>query len=160
MKTALKTAMTASISKVLETMFYMSLEFNDGDTLEAGVIKRAKKTIACRIDFEGKFSGYFILFIPEKLLFDMTESFMGLDRNDITDEHSSGIIKETINMLAGSTLSGFDDKIVFQLSIPEIVDTGKAAESRKGQGEEEIVVVTETIEGHLALKAVIESGYA
>ena len=83
---------------------------------------------------------------------------MGLDRNDITDEHSGGIIKETINMLAGSTLSNFDDKTVFQLTIPELIDTGKAADSVKGEGEEEIVVVAETIEGCLALKAVVESG--
>ncbi len=157
MKTALKTAMTASISEVLETMFYMALEFNDEDTLEAGVIKEAKKTIACRINFKGKFSGYFILFIPKELLIDMTESFMGLDKNEISDELSSGMIKETINMLAGSVLSNYDDKIVFRLSIPEIVDTAEAAESEKGQDEEEIVVVAETIEGCLALKAVIEA---
>ena len=157
MKTAMTTAMTTSISEVLETMFYMSLEFNNKNTLEEDIIKDAKKTIACWISFKGKFSGCFILFIPEKLLFDMTESFMRLDRDDITNEHSSGIIKETINMLAGSTLSNFDDKIVFQLSIPEIIDTAKAVGSGKGEGEEEIVVVTDTMEGCLALKAVVES---
>ncbi len=73
MKTALKTAMTASISNVLETMFFMSLEFNDQTILEAGDIPGEDKTISCRIGFKGKFSGYFILLVPEKLLFEFRD---------------------------------------------------------------------------------------
>jgi len=157
MKEAMKTAMTTSISEVLETMFYMSLEFSDQATLEEDVMKDTVNTTACKIDFKGRISGYFVLFIPDKLLLDMTENFMGLDKEDITDEHSSGTLKEAINMLAGSALSGFDDKVVFQLSIPEIIDIGNATSAGKGKSEEEIVIVTETIEGYLAIKAVIES---
>jgi chemotaxis protein CheY-P-specific phosphatase CheC len=158
MKTALKTAMMTSISEVIETMFFMSLEFSDNASIETDVIKDTENNIACRIDFSGKFSGYFIFIMPEKLILEMTESFMGLDRNDITEEHSSGTIKEAINMLAGSSLSAFDSTIVFDLSIPEIVDTSEVVSSGKGS-EEEITVVTETMEGCMALKAVIESGW-
>ncbi len=134
----------------------MTFEFNDQTNLEAGGMPGEGKTIACRIGFKGRFSGCFILLVPEKLLFDLTESFMGLDRGDITDEHIGGTIKEAVNMLAGSTLSGFDDTIEFQLTIPEIIDVDKTTDLGKGPGEEEIVVVTETMEGFLALKAVIE----
>ncbi len=158
MKKALKTAMTASISEVFETMFFMSLEINDQTTLEASGILSTEKTMTCWIGFKGIFSGCFILIIPERLLFDLAESFMGQDRGDITDEHISGTIKEALNMLAGSSLSGFNDKIEFQLTIPEMIDISKATDLGKGSEEEEIVVVTETTEGNLALKAVIESG--
>jgi CheY-specific phosphatase CheX len=96
--------------------------------------------------------------VPDKLILEMTVNFMGLDRNDITEEHSSGTIKEAINMLAGSTLSAFDDTVVFDLSIPKIVDSFEVSAPDKGP-EEEITVVTETMEGCMALKAVIESGW-
>ncbi len=157
MKKALKTAMMASISEVLETMFFMSLEFNEQTTLEASGLLDVDKTIACRIKFKGGFSGYFILFVPGKLLFNLAESFMGQDRDDITDEHINGTIKEAINMLAGSTFASFNDKIDFQLTIPEIIDISKATGLGKKPDEEEIVVVTETTEGSLALKVVIEN---
>ncbi len=156
MKKAVKTAMMTSISEVIETMFFLSLEFNDQTTFEeSGIL--SGKPCACKIGFEGGFSGCFFLLVPEKLLNYMAQSFMGLDKDDLKDEHINGTIKETINMLAGSTLSGYDDKVEFQLAIPEIVDSGKATDSGKEAGEEDIVVITETTEGYLAFKTVIKS---
>ncbi len=156
MKKTLKKTMMTAISEVFETMFFMSLEIDDQATLETSGILGADTTIACRIGFKGNISGCFILFIPEKLLSDLTENFIGIDSADITAEHTEGTLKEALNMLAGSTLSGYDDKIEFHLTIPEILDISKATDLGKGTGEEEIVVVTETTEGSLALKAVIE----
>ena len=105
MKTALKTAMTTSISEVLETMFFMSLEFSEDGSIENDVIKDSEKTIACRISFSGKFNGYFMFLVPEKVILEMTKNFMGMDKDDITEEQSGGTIKEAINMLAGSVKS-------------------------------------------------------
>ncbi len=155
MKTALKTAMMASISEVLETMFFLSLEFNDQTTLEDSGVLDADKPLACQIGFEGNFSGYFILLVPNKLLNYMTVSFMGMEEDELIDEYINGTIKETINMLAGSTFSNFDDTAEFQLNIPKIVDIDKAITLDKDQ--EEITVIVETTEGHLALKTVFST---
>ncbi len=157
MKTAMKTAMMTSISEVLETMFFLSLEMNDQITLESSGLLDAGKNSACRIEFKGSFSGSFFLLVPEKLLLNMAVSFMGLTEDEITDEHTFGTIKEAINMLAGSTFTSYDDAIEFQLTIPEIIDNSKVISSGKGDGEEEVVVIAETTEGYLIFKAVIES---
>ena len=157
MKTALKTAMASSISEVLETMFFMFLDFSDNASIEKDVMGDGNKVVACKINFEGKYSGNFIFLVPENILLEMTESFMGLDRSEISEEESKGTIKEAINMLAGATLSSFDNSLVFNLSIPEIVDAQEAIASLK-EKEDEINVVTNTAEGYIALKAVVESG--
>ncbi len=68
MKTTLKTAMMASISEVLDTMFFLPLEFSDQASPETDGVLGEDKTIACRIGFKGRFSGYFTLFIPENML--------------------------------------------------------------------------------------------
>lgn len=157
MKTALKTAMATSISDVLETMFFMFLDFGDNASIESDVVGDSDKVLACKINFKGEFSGHFIFLVPENILLEMTENFMGLDGGDISKDEIEGTIKEAINMLAGATLSSFDSSLVFNLSIPELVDANDAAASVK-ETEDEIVVVTNTAEGHIALKAIIESG--
>jgi len=151
--------METSISEVFETMFFLPLEMNDQISLEASGLMNTGQTIACRIDFTGSFSGYFILFIPEKLGFHLAVSFMGAEEEEITDMHISGTIKEAINMLAGSTFTSFDNTIEFQLTIPETTDVNQETVPGGMVEEREIVVIAETAKGYLALKAVIESGY-
>ncbi len=157
MKKALKTAMMVSISEVFETMFFLTLEENEQLTLKGSDLLNPDTTITTRIDFKGSFSGYFIFFIPEKLLTYLAICFMGLEEEELTDEHTHGTIKEALNMLAGSALSSYDEKIEFHLTIPEILDINKAIELEKGSDEEEIVVVMETNEGYLALKSVFKN---
>jgi hypothetical protein len=168
MKTTLKTAMMASISEVLDTMFFLPVEFSDPAGTETDGIVDEDKTIACRIGFQGRFSGYFTLFVPENMLFTLTENFMGLNPDHITSEHTFGTVKEALNIMAGGTLSGFDDTIEFQLTIPEIIESQQAIieiidmnnkiSVGKREDEKELVVKTKTTEGSLVLRAVITSG--
>ncbi len=157
MKKALKTAMMTAISEVFETMFFLTLEEKEQLTLEGSNLLNPDTTITARIDFKGSFSGCFIFLIPGKLLTYLAVCFMGLKEDEITDEHTIGTMKEALNMLAGNALSGYDDKVEFHLSIPEIIDISNTADLGKGSGEEEIVVVMETNEGYLALKAVLKN---
>lgn len=157
MKTALKAAMTTSISNVFETMFFMVLEFDDQMTPDTCQATWKDEILVCRIAFKGKFSGHFYLFIPEALLYILTENFMAMDKEDITAEHLIGTLKEAVNMLAGSTLSNFDDTLVFQLSIPEIMDIDDIRVVKTKSGEEKISIVTETPEGCLALSVVFNT---
>jgi len=157
MKTALKTAMATSISEVLETMFFMSLDFGNNASIETDVVGDSDKVVACKITFKGEFSGHFVFLVPENTLLEMTENFMGLDSGDISKEETEGTAKEAINMLAGATLSSFDSGLVFNLSMPEILDSKEATASAK-ESEDEIIVVTNTAGGYIALKAIVESG--
>lgn len=157
MKTALKKAMMVSISEVLETMFFMSLEFDKQATLESCGIIDEGRSVVCHLGFKGVFSGYFLLFIPDNILREMTESFMGQDKETITRQHNEGTIKEMLNMMAGSTFSIYDKQAEFQLDIPMLVDVKSINDPIVASEGEEITVITETIEGYIALKIIIQS---
>ena len=156
MKKNLKTAMMASISNVLETMFFMPLEFDEQVDLEAVGLLGEGKTKVCRLNFKGRFSGYFILFVPEGLLFTFTENFMGMEKDEITKDHINGTLKELLNMVAGDTFTNFDDTLDFQLGIPEQIVFDSIPESGITEGEDEIVTIIETTEGYLAIKIVLD----
>ncbi len=157
MKKNLKTAMMASISNVLETMFFMPIEFDEQVDLEAvGLIGEGKTTV-CSLNFKGKFSGYFILFMPEKLLFTITENFMGMEKDEINKDHINGTVKELLNMVAGGTFTNFDDTLDFQLGIPDRIHLDSLPESDQKTGDNEILVVIETTQGYLAIKMVLDT---
>ncbi len=144
----LKKMMTTSISEVLETMFFMALEFEDYESLDSCGILHEKNVEVCRLVFSGIFSGHFSIFIPEQLLISMAVDFMGEEKENITREHSDGIIKEVINMVAGNMFAAYDNQIEFKLGIPEMIDTDTfLAEITKAPPKE--LILAESIEGYL-----------
>ena len=144
----LKAAMTASISEVLETMFYMPLEFEDqGDALKRGILN-APDLVICKLDFKGKLSGHFIMIIPENVLISMARDFMGEDRNTIKRIHTEGIIKEVVNMVVGHMFSTIDDTNDFHLGIPQIIENGGILKELS-ENIPESHVVAESIEGFI-----------
>jgi CheY-specific phosphatase CheX len=150
MKETLKEAIITSISEVLETMFFMSLEFNEPSALTDYINQAQDKLEACYLDFKGKLSGRFLFIVPHGILSAMTQSFMGQDASQIDVSHREGTIKEIVNMIAGNTFRHFDDESVFNLAIPEIIDLNKAIQIKSES--EEINLIIETIDGHMALK--------
>jgi chemotaxis protein CheY-P-specific phosphatase CheC len=142
----LKSAMTASISEVLETMFYMPLECDDSVKRNPEELFGQPDLRVCRLDFSGKLSGRFIMMIPESLLVTMAADFMGEDPLNIKRQHSDGIIKEVLNMVAGHMFSTMDSNSEFKLGIPEIVDDPAVIASFK-QGPPEGLLVAEAIDG-------------
>ncbi len=142
----MKAAMTASISDVLETMFYMPLEFEDtGDPESRGVFDISDLRV-CRLFFKGKISGHVIMMIPENLLVSMAVDFMGEDRENIRRMHTDGIIKEVVNMVLGHMLSNQDDKNDFHLGIPEILE-GREPVDAVRLNPPECFVLAESVEG-------------
>lgn len=123
-------AMTTSISEVMETMFYLPVEFPEESTFIQSGMGKHKPNMACRLGFSGDFSGYFILVIPKNLLVDMTENFMGESRENLKEEHLSGTLTETLNMICGNTLSRVDSNVPFELDIPKVIDEPDIPESR------------------------------
>lgn len=145
----LKSKMTTSISEVLETMFYMSLEFEEQTDINSSGLLDASNIRVCKLVFSGNMSGHFILITPESLLLTMAEDFMGESRENILKEHTDGIIKEVINMVAGNMFAALDDRVEFKLGIPEMVEDTSIINSLR-EKEPEGLVLAESFDGYLA----------
>lgn len=118
-KTLMKVIMT-SISEVMETMFYLPVEF--GEESELSQCGMDDKNIwISRLTFTGDASGHLILAAPENLILEMAENFMGESKENLTKEHLSGTLTEMLNMVCGNALSKIESKLPFELGIPEII---------------------------------------
>ncbi|RJP75929.1 MAG: chemotaxis protein CheX [Desulfobacteraceae bacterium] len=152
---SLKTAMMTSISEVLETMFFMSLDFDIHATLENSDIMHNDLSMACRLNFTGPFSGCLLIIVPKDLLAHMTESFMGLEQDKITAQHREGTIKELANMIAGNTFSTLNNQIEFKLAIPELIDTRTVSDQYLPTKERDVEIITETTGGLWGAKIIL-----
>ncbi len=154
MKEALKTAMMTSISEVLETMFFMTIEPSEvAGWADAVDDMSGEKYFASRINFSGPLSGFFILSIPETILSSMAEMFMGIEAAEVSETHRTGIISEAINMIAGNTFSKLDDQAVFHLEIPTLVDSATLSGAPGGPEAERLFFRIETPSGCLGMQA-------
>ena len=147
-KKTLITAMKSSISEVMETMFFMPVEFPNMEELESS--DKADQIIISKLNFRGAFSGYFILSVPGKLALSLTLDFLGEDENNISGEQISETMKEILNMLAGGAFTHYDDSVLFNLDIPETVNSDKAETDESGL-EEKIIVIIQTPDDCLSL---------
>jgi CheY-specific phosphatase CheX len=134
----------------METMFYLPVEFGEKPTvLNLSGMDGNKPGMACQLKFSGDFSGYVTLLIPEDLLFEMTQSFMGESSENLGDEHLVGTLTETLNMICGNALSRIDSKIPFELDIPKVMDESKILES-------EIFTIVKTPQSMLAINITMD----
>jgi len=143
--------MKNSISDVLETMFFLSLDFSDDiDILEQWDTGK-DPVIAAKLSFSGPLSGYAVFCIPKKSALSITADFMGKDEQEISDDQINETIKEIINMIIGNTFSKYDPDVVFDLGVPELVEFH---DSIKGlpDSEKSFSVVIETLENYLAFQ--------
>ncbi len=118
----LTTAITTSISEVMETMFYLPVELDEASTLHQSGMDKHKPNMACRLSFSGDVSGCLTLLIPKALLSELTENFMGEPLEQLEDEHFLGTLTEMLNMICGNALSRVDSKTPFELDIPQVID--------------------------------------
>lgn len=152
-KEALITAMKTSISEVLETMFFLPLEFPDEVNPQEMWGEQKEEPVVGKLTFSGPFAGELMFFIPRDLAVSLTGSFLGEDEASISEDNITETVKELTNMIAGSTFGNYDDQAVFDLGIPKIVNFDEA----KGQGAdgEEIFIPVDTLDDKLALKVVV-----
>lgn len=129
MKKKLMTAVMTSISEVMETMFFLPVEFASDATLaKCGLDK--EKTPACQLSFSGDISGRIILLVHESLVAEMAQNFMGESCEHLTDEYLMGTLTEMLNMVCGNALSKIDADIPFELGIPEKIDASDIAQTQ------------------------------
>jgi CheY-specific phosphatase CheX len=143
MKKLLMKAIKTSISEVMETMFFLPVEFGRQVTLaQFGMDK--KNTMACRLAFTGDSSGRLILLAPINLIVEMAENFMGEPRETLTEDYFSGTLTEMLNMVCGNALSKTNSLISFKLGIPQIINVSEVSEN-------EVFTIVETMDSKMAV---------
>ncbi len=126
---SLMTVMMTSISEVMETMFFLPVEFGEETKAINDRMKEYKPDMACQLKFSGDVSGKITLLIPESLLGEMAENFMGTPKEELTSEHISGTLTEILNMVCGNALGKAESKVPFELAIPEMIDESTISDS-------------------------------
>jgi CheY-specific phosphatase CheX len=143
--------MKNSISDVLETMFFLPVDFDDSVSIKESWDLDEEKIIAAKLHFDGPLSGYCIFYVPEKLAVSVTADFLGKEEKDISGSQAKETVKEMTNMITGSTFSLYDPEAVFNLGVPELVDLDDFYKDLSGS-EDKISVTIETLENRLAFQ--------
>ncbi len=143
MKKILMKAMMTSISEVMETMFFLPIEFGEESTMGQSGIE--KPILASQLNFSGDVTGHLCIIAPKDLVGEMAENFMGESQDMLTEEHFSGTLTEMLNMVLGNALSKTEAKQPFELGIPEVIDGTKIQA-------EEIVHLIETSQSKMAIR--------
>lgn len=118
MKQTLMKAMTASISEVMETMFFLPVEIiPETNFKDSGIGKQ--KAIACQLTFTGDVSGQLNIISPRDLAAQMAENFMGEPKEHLTEDHLSGTLAEMLNMVCGNALKKITSRVPYELGLPE-----------------------------------------
>lgn len=155
-KETLISAMKGSISEVLETMFFLPLEFSDEACIDTWWSEgRENGLLVTRLNFTGPLSGMFFFYMPKSLGLSLAASFMGEEEADVSEEHVADTVKEITNMIAGNTFGAWNDQAIFDLGIPEIV-TFEEAEKRHSEAVEKMFVGITTLDDNLALELVAQ----
>jgi len=144
-KDSLTIAVKNSISDVLEKMFFLPIDFLDTHTDEENQGSTSKEELICTVKFEGPFSGYFLIGMSNKLALHITSYFLGQDIDLITTDQINEAIKEVINMIAGNTLSSYDEHSVFNLGLPKITGSFEAGKNFSNP-KENIFIAVNTLE--------------
>ena len=120
MKKVLK-AMKTSISEVMETMFFLPVEFSEDPSAKEIKGIKGKQNTACRLDFSGDRSGSVYLLVPRGLLSQMAENFMGEPAESLGDDLLNGTLTETVNMITGNALRKVKAEKPFSIGIPKLI---------------------------------------
>ncbi|MBU0971888.1 MAG: chemotaxis protein CheX [Proteobacteria bacterium] len=123
MRKKLMQQVTHSLFKVMETLFFPMPTKQKTAPLPSQARPDPEKMKACRITFSGSFSGTIFLEISVSLLTAMTQNFPERDPGHRSGEHIEGVLKETLNIIAGDALTQMDPDVCTQLGIPEIVSS-------------------------------------
>ncbi len=124
-----KTAISV-VSKVFETMFYLSIEIPE--EVEGTEPSKGKPPqiigepgeesplpfLRSKIGFQGKNSGKIRLCIPYDLARRLAANFMGVEQNELSESQVLDMAGELNNMLAGNLFSLLDKTNGYQLTVP------------------------------------------
>jgi len=146
---SLTKAMTAAISNVLETMFFLPVQFAKGPNTPLEWFSDQQPLLGANLRFEGPSSGLLWMVAPVSVMNEITASFLGLGKEEINDDQRRDTIKEALNMIGGEGLALFDGKGSFALGIPQLIDGLEFLKDSQRDSREHIIFI-ETEHNRLA----------
>ena len=152
-KSKMMDAMKASISEVLEQMFFLPVDCMAPEAAHSNP-ESDPASIPAKLGFSGSPSGIFMLQVPKSLALSISADFLGISPQEISDDQVAGSVLEMLNMLAGGTLSTYDPHALFDLQIPELItihDERALAES----GSDRIIIRIQTPENRMAFQLIL-----
>lgn len=153
-KTAMMTAMKASISEVLEQMFFLPIDFaEDRETGDGN--PAMDQALLVMLRFNGPFKGCFQLRLPIRLAESITVDFLGTSEDELQPALVEGTVMEMVNMISGSTLSAYDHTAVFDLGLPRPVTDDRSALSEPN-GNERVGFWIKTMQGDIQFDLVVD----
>jgi CheY-specific phosphatase CheX len=150
----IRKSLTESIFDVLENMFFLPVQQSNQHMSLSDWFRKEEKLVGSELRFSGPSNGRFFLMIPLEEAQEASATFLGIEKDDVTQDQREDTIKEMLNMIGGRTLSGFDKEGVFHLELPEYVgdDPLMALKDR----DEAIFILLETDKSHLAAGVIFE----
>jgi CheY-specific phosphatase CheX len=148
-------AMRAAISNVLESMFFLPVQFADSKCTLKEWFSDEQLLFGAGLSFDGSLSGSLWLAVPVSVVNEITASFLGLGKYEINDEQRRDTIKEALNMIGGHGFFLFDKKGTFTLGIPRSIEGQKLVGNTSGDSNENIILI-ETKQNHLAVGVIVE----
>ena len=150
----LKKALTDSISEVLETMFFLTFEFDESCDVQKKLEEEGERLINVKLNYKGEITGCVIMFIPNELASDITADFMGKD--SVEQDEVEGTAKEIINMVTGNLFSHYNKENIYDLDIPEILSS-KVLKEKNSNHPDEISIAIKTVDDYFVIfKLVVE----
>ncbi len=151
----IQTHLKEAISRVMETMFFLPVQFADGPRPLGEWFFREANVLEALIDFQGSRSGRGFLLVPVQGLKEMAANFLGLREAEVSEEQVRDTLKEAVNMMMGQMLSLLDRDGGYALGIPRFAGATNLSEVRE-ENSPAALLVFETEKTHLAA-GVIES---
>jgi len=118
----LREAMKDSISEILETMFFMPIEFPEADELTQIKGPAQAPFLSAKLAYQGPLSGTFFVLAPKPLVEELAANLLGLEKEEVGSEDVEATLKELLNMVAGKTFGLYDSQLVFHLGVPELIE--------------------------------------
>jgi CheY-specific phosphatase CheX len=154
-KATMMQAMKASISNVLETMFYQMVQIVDDDCSLQAWFAQNRSLLGATLNFAGPSEGMFYVIIPIEVANEITANFLGLDAGEIDAGQRTDTVKEALNMISGGMLAIFDPKGAFKLGIPEMMTDDDLSHDKLKDLHGDVILL-ETVDNRLAAAITVD----
>jgi chemotaxis protein CheY-P-specific phosphatase CheC len=148
-------AMRASISNVMETMFFQPIQINNKNCTLEEWFCNDESLSGVKLNFTGPSSGSCYFLIPAELVTRITANFLGLENEETNEKQRIDTIKEALNMIGGHMFSICNNEGDISLGIPELIEEKNIKPYRLGEIKGETVFI-ETEDSHLAAGVITE----
>lgn len=90
--------------------------------------------VTAEVSFAGVFSGSLVMVITESALNELAENMLGIDSEEVEQNHLYDALKETVNIICGNWLPiEGGDEAVFHIGTPRVLSPSEAAAVLTGQ---------------------------